>query len=108
MTFIIGNHIHDIGPAPDQWTPITGELDPQAERHIGNVCRPGASYYVSRVHHFGAKKYIVVGRHDTEADATIAMAIAFAGDKTLNRADVLRAEYEMSYYEPSQVCELRR
>jgi len=92
--FTADNHIHD------------GDI------HIGHINRPGPGYYIARVHRRGRRKYEVVSRHRTEVAAIKAMALAFAKDRKahydpINRADVLRVEKGMSYYEPIQICELK-
>ena len=76
---------------------------------MGAICGPGPSYYIARVHRSGARTYDIVSRHRTKAAAIRAMAGAFArAGWGCNRADVLMVEKAPSYYDPIQLCELRR
>ena len=71
------------------------------------VCTGSGREFIARVHHRGAHEYKVVSRHRSEKAAIMSMAKAFAADRHnfLNRADVL---FCADYYDPVQVCELRR
>lgn len=89
-----------------------GHIHDEQGNHIGDICIPSPNcYYVARIHRRGAHKYEVVSRHRSEVAAVKAMAVAFATDRKswnpVNRADVLRVEKGMSYYDPIQICELK-
>lgn len=79
---------------------------------FGSICGPGPSHYRVYLHRRGAKKWLpVAGRFETQYGAVTEMARAFETDHhypEVNRAVVLMVENEPSYYDPIQICELRR
>ena len=74
-------------------------------KHVGDICGGTGRYYVARTHWHGYKKWNVKSQHVSYNAAVKAMALAFVQDRSCNRADVILCA---DYYDPIQVCELRR
>ncbi len=81
-----------------------------ARPFYGAICGPGPSHYRVFLHPRGARKWQPVGEHyESRYGAVTAMARFFeCANADVNRAVVVMVENEPSYYDPIQVCELRR